>query len=65
MLSIMPRFLEISVEIEMERLGPWANFLEKVILLLRYSSLTVPCVRPKLAVSSPNSFKSSQNLVES
>ena len=36
----MPRFLEISVEIEMERLGPWANFLEKVILLLRYRPVT-------------------------
>ena len=65
MFSIMSRLLEISVEIEMERFGPWANFLEKVILLLRYSSLTVPSVRPKLAASSPNSFKSSQNLVES
>ena len=49
----------------MERLGQWAKFREKVILLLRYSSLTVPSVRPKLAASSPSSLKSSQNLVES
>ena len=65
MFSIMSRLLEISVEIEIERLGPWANFREKVILLLRYSSLTVPSVRPKVAASSPNSLKSSPNLVES
>ena len=40
MFSIMSRLLEISIEIEMERLGPWANFREKVILLLRYRPVT-------------------------
>ena len=59
----MLRFLEILVEIEMERFGPWANFREKDILLLRYSSF-LP-VLLKLAAYSPSSFKSSQNLVES
>ena len=60
-LSIMPKWLEISVEKYKEHFGPRRNFLSKVVNLQRWCSWPVS---PKLAITFPKILVSRAVLVE-